>query len=343
MNGGSTAAQLDAGRLADWLSENGVALAGVPRLRLIAGGRSNLTYRVEDDHGVRCVLRRPPMGHLLQSAHDVAREYRVITSLAPTEVPVPTGYALCTDKRVLGAPFYVMSFVPGTVVAGDDAGARYPLESRGPASRNMVDVLAAIHRVDVDRIGLGALGRKENYCLRQLRRWRQQFHASTSRELPIIDELYKLLARSAPAQRFTGLVHGDYRPGNVMLDPAGRVKAVLDWELATLGDTLADLGWMLATWRQPGEEELLESPSAQDGFWSRAQLIERYQVVSGHEVPDAGWYQAFALWRLACISEGIRARYQEGAMGDDGFDSESEGRHVVKLAEAAWQALDACA
>ena len=340
MNGRVATTRLDAGRLAGWLSENGIALDGVPRLVLIAGGRSNLTYRIEDDRGVQAVLRRPPTGRVLQSAHDVAREYRIITSLAPTDVPVPAAYALCTDERVLGAPFYVMGFVPGTVVAGDADGGRYPLAARGPASRSLVDVLTAIHRVDVDAIGLGTLGRKENYCLRQLRRWRQQFHATTSRELPIIDELHDRLARAVPPQRFTGLVHGDYRPGNVLLDSAGRVNAVLDWELATLGDTLADLGWLLATWRQPGEPEMLESPTARDGFWSRAELIERYQLVTGHPVVDVHWYQAFALWRLACISEGILARYRAGVMGDDGFDSESEGRHVLELAEASWRVLN---
>jgi aminoglycoside phosphotransferase (APT) family kinase protein len=330
---------LDAGPLGGWLAANGLTLAGGPRLTLIAGGRSNLTYAVADERGVQCVLRRPPHGHVLQSAHDVGREYKIITSLAETEVPVPRGYALCTDESVLGAPFYVMSFVPGTVVAGDEDGAEFPAGSRGRASRELVDVLAAIHQVDVDRVGLGTLGRKQDYCRRQLRRWHTQFHATADGRLGLIDEIHDRLARTVPEQRFTGLVHGDYRPGNVMLDVTGQVNAVLDWELATLGDTLADLGWLLATWRQPGETELLESPSAQDGFWSRIQLVERYELMTGHQVPDLSWYQAFALWRLACISEGIRARYQGGAMGDDGFDSGAEGRHILDLAEASLRAL----
>jgi aminoglycoside phosphotransferase (APT) family kinase protein len=332
-------ANVDTQRLAAWLARNGIVLVGVPRLTLIAGGRSNLTYRVEDDTGGRYVLRRPPIGHVLQSAHDVGREHRIISALVKTGVPVPTPYGFCADETVLGAPFYVMDLVPGTVVASHDDGARYPLDSRRQASLGLLDVLRTIHLVDVDDVGLGTLGRRESYCQRQLRRWRRQFHATSSRELPIIDELHDQLAKAIPPQRFTGLVHGDYRPGNVLLSAGGRVNAVLDWELATLGDTLADLGWMAATWRQPGEEEVLESPTAHAGFPSRDELIELYQTKTGRDVSDIGWYQAFALWRLACISEGIFARYSRGVMGDDGYDFEAAGRHVLRLAEAARQAL----
>ncbi|MDQ7909073.1 phosphotransferase family protein [Phytohabitans sp. ZYX-F-186] len=325
--------------LAAWFAGNGIALDGPPRLTLIAGGRSNLTYRVADGTGDRYVLRRPPTGGVLQSAHDVGREYRIITGLATTDVPVPVAHGLCTDETVLGAPFYVMSLVPGTVLAGDEDGAGYPLRARRGASADLVRVLTAIQRVDVDAVGLGDLGRRDSYGARQLRRWLRQFHLTTRRRLPLVEELHDQLERTIPPQRFTGLVHGDFRPGNVLLSPDGHINAVLDWELATLGDTLADLGWLVATWRQPGEAELLESPTAHPGFASREELVAAYQAGTGRDVSDLPWYQAFALWRLACIFEGIFVRYSTGVMGDDGVDPAAEGERVVRLAEAAREAF----
>ncbi|MFG2043654.1 phosphotransferase family protein [Dactylosporangium sp. NPDC048998] len=330
------------GALGAWLTGAGIPLAGRPRLTLIAGGRSNLTYRMTDDAGHEYVLRRPPTGGVLPSAHDVGREFRIISALAGTRVPVPRALGLCTDDAVIGAPFYVMNLVPGAVVAGDEDGARYPVEARGRASRDLIDVLAEIHLVDVDEVGLGELSRRESYCERQLRRWLRQFRvstASTTRSVPLIEELHDRLAACVPPQRHTGLVHGDFRPGNLLLSPQGRINAVLDWELATLGDTLADVGWLVATWREPGEVELLESPAAQPGFADRGELLVMYAARTGRDVSDIPWYQAFALWRLACISEGIYARYSGGVMGDDGFDAQAEGRHVIQLAEAARDAF----
>jgi len=333
-------AGVDSARLGGWFRARGLELHGPVRLELIAGGRSNLTYRVRDDAGCRYVLRRPPKGHVLESAHDVGREHRVISALATTPVPVPTSYGLCTDTAIVGAPFYVMNLVPGAVVASDKDGADYPLDARRAASVSLVDVLAEIHRVDVDAVGLGTLGRKESYCERQLRRWQRQFRSSAQRDVPLIDEVHDRLALSVPPQRFTGLVHGDYRPGNTLLSNSGSVQAVLDWELATLGDTLADLGWLASTWREPNERELLESPTGHEGWFSRAEVVERYQLSTGRDVSDIGWYTAFALWRRACIGEGIYARYRGGAMGDDGFDVEAQGRLVIRLAETAKDALE---
>ncbi|EXG82902.1 phosphotransferase family protein [Cryptosporangium arvum] len=321
--------------LAGWFAENDIPLEGEPELALIAGGHSNLTYRVNDTY----VLRRPPRGHVLPSAHDVGREHRVIRALEPTAVPVPHSFGLCGDATVLGAPFYVMDLVPGTVVAGHDDGAAYPADARGPACRDLVGVLAAIHDVDVDAAGLGELGRRADYSARQLRRWKRQFHAASTRELPLVDEVHDRLVSAIPPQRRTGLVHGDYRPGNVLLAADGRVNAVLDWELATLGDTMADLGWLTATWREPGEEELIESPAANPGFWSRADLIAEYHRATRYDVSDIAWYQAFALWKLACIAEGVYARYRAGVMGVDGVDVEAQGTRVERLAEAAAAAL----
>ncbi|MFG1922934.1 phosphotransferase family protein [Cryptosporangium sp. NPDC048952] len=322
--------------LTAWFDEQGIPLDREPELTLIAGGRSNLTYRVNDTY----VLRRPPMSNVLQSAHDVGREHRIISALEPTAVPVPHSYGLCDDPAVLGAPFYVMNLVPGTVVAGTDDGARYPEASRADACRDLVRVQAAIHAVDVDAVGLGELGRKADYSARQLRRWQRQFHASLSRDLPLVDEVHDRLVATIPPQRYTGLVHGDYRPGNVLLGDDGRVTAVLDWELATLGDTMADLGWMTAFWLEPGESELLESPTSNPGYWSRDEVIAEYQRSTGRDVSDIGWYQAFAMWRLACIGEGIYARYSSGAMGEGDVDLRAQAQLVERLADAASAALD---
>lgn len=332
----------DMGLLANWFDKHDIPLDGPPRLELIAGGRSNLTYRVVDRAGARYVLRRPPFGHVLESAHDVGREYRIISALAASDVPVPRAYGLCSDTDVFDAPFYVMELVSGEVIATESEGAAYPAGARATASRNLVEVMARLHAVDVDAIGLGELSKKSDYSQRQLRRWQRQFHAATTRELPLVDALHHDLLASAPPQRRTGLVHGDFRPGNALLGRGGTVEAVLDWELATLGDTFADIGWMLANWRQPGEPELLVSPTANPGWLTRAEVAACYQEAIGCEIPDAHvrWYIAFAMWRLACISEGVYTRYREGAMGDDGYDVEVSGRLVVRLLETAREILD---
>lgn len=335
----SVSAQVDSSQLGRWFESQNIVLDPPLTLTLIAGGRSNLTYRADDSAGRSYVLRRPPLGQVLQSAHDVGREHRIISALDGTGVPVPHSYGLCTDPAVFGAPFYVMNLVPGVVVAADADGSRYPAPARTPASLDLVDVMARIHLLDVDEVGLGSLGRKQDYGQRQLRRWHRQFHESSNRTLPLVDEVHRRLSAAIPPQRFTGLVHGDLRPGNVLLSQDGRVNAVLDWELATLGDTLADLGWLVATWRMPGEQELLESPTAHPGWLSRTELIDRYSERTGHDVSDIGWYRAFALWRLTCIGEGIYSRYRAGVMGDDGFDVAGQGALVVRLAEAAHAAL----
>jgi aminoglycoside phosphotransferase (APT) family kinase protein len=326
-------------QLAAWFAEKGIPLTGDPVLSLIAGGHSNLTYRVTDDGGQEYVLRRPPLGHVLQSAHDVGREHRIISALEPTSVPVAHSYGYCDDVDIIGAPFYVMNFVPGTVVASHEDGAEYPPAARPAACAALVKVLASIHTADVDEIGLGELGRKADYAARQLKRWQRQFHASATRELPLVDEVHDRLAAAVPPQRCTGLVHGDYRPGNLLLSPEGRVNAVLDWELATLGDTLADLGYLTATWREPGGPELLQSPTDQDGYWTRTELIDEYEKLTGRDVSDIGWYQAFGLWRLTCIGEGVYARYRAGVMGNDNVDIEAQGERVIHLAEAAHDLL----
>ena len=325
-------------RITVWLEQAGASVRRPLSTRLIAGGLSNLTYALTDAAGSRWVLRRPPHS-ALPSAHNVAREATIMATLAGSRVPVPRIVGVCTDLDVVGAAFFVMDFVDGSVVATDSDGAGLPVAARAAASADLIDVLAAVHDVDVDAVGLGDLGPRADYLPRQLRRWQKQFIASTRREVPLIDEVHGHLVAHQPPQRRTGLVHGDFRMGNVLVDPQGSVRAVLDWELAALGDTMADLGWLLATWREDGEPELYPSPSGHTGFLTRAEMASRYAAATGADVSDLPYYVAFSLWRLACIHEGIYARYSSGAMGTDhDVDVEGEAAKVIVLAEAAREA-----
>lgn len=332
--------ELDVSAVRRWLVASGVGVKGRLSATLIAGGRSNLTYRVTDEAGRVVVVRRPPLGVLLESAHDVTREARIVTALAVTPVPVPEILAVSDGPGVVGAPCYAMAFVPGRVLASPADGAGLAREARTRVSIQLVDTLAAVATVDPDAVGLGELSRRADYVPRQLRRWYRQF-SSSDRLLPVIDDVHAKLAARVPPQRYTGLVHGDYRPGNVLVSPDGDIAAVLDWELCALGDTLADLGWMLATWHEPGTTAIYDSPTGHDGFLGRAALAERYATATGHDVSDLPFYVAFALWRLACIHEGIRVRYRSGAMAD-AIDADEQDRLVITLAEAAYDALTAC-
>ncbi|MFN0025748.1 MAG: phosphotransferase family protein [Acidimicrobiales bacterium] len=312
------------------------------RYTIIAGGHSNLTYRVDDTDGNRFVLRRPPLGHILASAHDMGREHRIISAVARSSVPVAPALALSPDDAVNGAPFYVMGFVEGailTVVADVDA-AVADLDARRRIGEHVADVLADLHRIDVDSIGLGELARREGYLERQLKRWRTQWEASKTRDVPAMDEAFAMLSAHKPVQRYTGIVHGDYRTGNFMVRPdEGRVAAVLDWELCTLGDVLADVGYLLNNWTQadeplpPGAREL--PPTAAGGFPTRAELLERYAARSGFDVSMMDYYQAFSHWRSAAIAEGVKRRYLEGVMVDPDFPVETYDERIEALAAHA--------
>jgi aminoglycoside phosphotransferase (APT) family kinase protein len=327
--------------VSEWFDAN-IDGAGRPyRFELIAGGRSNLTYLVTDGAGRRYVLRRPPTSHVLPSAHDMGREYRIIKSLGPTRVPVPPALGYCEDEAVNGRPFYVMGYIDGNIVRDVDIARRvYTPEQRRVAGEDLIDVLVELHGLDVDAIGLGDLGRRDGYIERQLRRWYGQFQQSAAthgRSVPIVDEVHDFLSSRVPTQQGTAIVHGDYRLDNTMFDGDGKVVAVLDWELCTLGDPLADMGLLMVYWTEPGDSDVLLgfAPTAAEGFLSRAELRERYSRASDRDLSALDFYVAFGYWKLACIIEGVYARYAAGAMGGDRSGFEGFGHQVQTLAEAA--------
>ncbi|MEU0004794.1 phosphotransferase family protein [Streptomyces sp. NPDC006314] len=288
--------------------------------RLIEGGRSNLTYALSDGTS-KWVVRRPPLGHVLATAHDMKREYRVISALAPTPVPVPRPVLLCEDEEVLGAPFYVMEFVEGTPYRTAQQLAPLGEERTRNAVLSLVDTLVELHAVDPAEVGLSDFGRPEGFLDRQLRRWGKQLDASRNRELPGIDELHAALGRDLPRSPAPAVVHGDYRLDNVLIGAGDKIKAILDWEMSTLGDPLTDLG-LLVMYSQPLHmpESPVSTTAEAPGHPSPQELIERYAARSGRDVSAVSWYTAFAWFKLAVILEGIHYRYTLGQTVGQGFD-----------------------
>ena len=332
---------IDREKVSAWLVANIPGAAAPFGFSLIAGGRSNLTYRVDDATGRALVLRRPPTGHVLATAHDMSREYRVIAAVGPAGVPVPQALGLCSDEAVNGAPFYVMSFVEGHILRSEaEATAALGEAGRRRAAESLITTLAQIHAVDVDAVGLGDLGRREGYIARQLKRWYAQYQASRDQgngpDVKLVDEVHDALSASIPEQGSPSLVHGDYRLDNTVVGADSRIAAVLDWELCTLGDPLADLGALLAYWAEPGQASALgATPTTAGGFPTKAEVVELYAAASGRDVSRVGYYTAFAYWRLACILEGVYVRYANGAMGNDGFDYTGYPPAIENLARQA--------
>jgi aminoglycoside phosphotransferase (APT) family kinase protein len=326
-----------------WLRDNIEGSAPPFQYELIAGGHSNLTYRVTDGAGKQFVLRRPPTGHVLATAHDMVREHKIISAVGKTSVPVPKALGLCADVAVNDAPFYVMSYVDGVVLDSPERTAGISDDTKHALSWHLIDVLAELHAADIDAIGLGDLAKREGYVERQLKRWIAQWENSKTRELPIIDELAARLANDIPAQQGVSIAHGDYRFGNCMVDIVNaRVTAVLDWELCTLGDPLADLGYLGVYWAGvDGRFGRANDPTGVGGFPSHADLVERYALLTGRDVSRIGYYVAFSAFRLAVISEGVHARYLHGVMGGQlsANDAESFEASVQQLTETALDAL----
>jgi aminoglycoside phosphotransferase (APT) family kinase protein len=316
---------LDLERLAGFLAPLGILGAPLSG-EVIEGGRSNLTYVVSD--GKDCVVvRRPPLGHVLATAHDMGREYRVMTALAPTAVPVPATIALCQDVSVIGAPFYVMQRVDGTVFRTPEQTATLGPERATALSYALIDVLADLHDVDPAEVGLSDFGRPDGYLERQLRRWRTQLDASHSREVPGIDELHARLAATRPDSGRAALVHGDFRLDNLIVDDDDRIAAVLDWEMATLGDPLADLGLLLVYWdRVTGDPDdtgrpwVSDAVNARAGFPPGRDVVARYARRRGVDLSRLPWYVGFGYFKLAVIAEGIYYRYVHGQTVGAGFE-----------------------
>lgn len=305
----------------------------------IGEGHSNVTYLVERGPE-RFVLRRPPRPPLPPSAHDVLREARLLRALEGTAARTPRVLATCEDEAVLGVPFYVMEEVHGHVITSEMPAALDSVEHRAGIGDELVDALVEVHAVDWEAAGLAGFGKPTGYLERQLRRFNGLWEHNKTRELAAVAEVGDWLAAELPESPRSTIVHGDYRLGNVMVgaDPPGRVVSIFDWELATIGDPLADLGYLTVTWvaRDDPEDTMFSSLSAvtrAEGFPTREGMIARYERRSGRSMAALNWYQALALWKAAVFMEGNYKRFLSGASDDSFLAIFDEG--VPALAEKA--------
>jgi aminoglycoside phosphotransferase (APT) family kinase protein len=331
-------AGIDAPKVTEWFAEHVPSAAAPLSFERVAGGHSCLTYLVDDANGERFVLRRPPLGHVLASAHDVAREHHIMGGLVDTPVPVPRMLGLCEDPAVNDAPFYVMSYIAGRVLHDaalvPDVLPTHDLRRR--ASEQLVDVLAALHAVDVQGVGLGDLARSASYVDRQLKRWSGQWTASKTRELPGMERLHEWLVANRPDESETTIVHGDYRFGNMLLGEDATLRGVLDWELCTVGPPLVDLSYLLRSWASPDDPRgvNIDPPTRAGGFLTADEVATRYSEVSGRDIGDLGYWMAFNAWRSAAIGEGVYRRYIDGKMGALPDDVENYARSVEQGVQA---------
>ena len=307
---------VDVPRVTDWL--RGTLPSATPRFTFdrIGDGRSNLTFRVGDEAGGAWILRRPPLGPRLRGAHDMVREHRLLAALHPAGVRVPEPLGLCEDEDVTGAPFYAMELAEGQVVTGVGDLDAFPPEARGTAGRSIVAALAELHAVDVEAVGLGDLSRHEGYAERQLKGWWRQWEASMTRDVPAVERVRDLLAGAVPQQRRVGVVHGDYKLENVVLRPDGEVTAILDWELCTLGDPVADLGTLMTYWIEADDPtgwalSGADAPTRQEGFPTRAEMAEEYARLTGDPLDGLPFFEAQGCWKLAIIAQGVARRFRD--------------------------------
>jgi len=305
----------------------------------IGEGHSNITYLLTREDGTECVLRRPPRPPLPPSAHDVLREARLLSAVQDAAVRTPRVLATCEDESVIGAPFYVMERVHGEVITTElPPGLDEPTERRRIADE-LIDALVEIHAVDWEALGLEGYGKPTGYLERQLRRFGGLWEHNQTREVPALDRVTAWLTQHRPDSGPATIVHGDYRLGNTMFAPAApaRLNAIFDWELATIGDPLADLGYLVATYPQPGDDEgtifSLGTVTSREGFLTREELVARYEEGSGRSMRDVRWYTTLALWKSAVFLEGSYKRFVAGTTDDPFFEMLDRG--VPELAERA--------
>jgi aminoglycoside phosphotransferase (APT) family kinase protein len=346
---------LDLATVGPWLAAQGlVEDAPVEAIRL-AGGLSNVTYLVSQGDQ-QLVVRRPPLGHVMPTAHDMGREFTVLSGVTQGDFPAPRPLAYCDDESIIGARFLVMEYVAGRIISSDAAAEGLTVADASALSAELVDVLAALHAIDAREVGLGGLGRPEGFLARQVARWAKQWELSKTRDLPAIDELLSWLdsrVEGLPADLPWSIVHGDYRLDNAIVDPVEpRIRAVLDWEMATLGDPLMDLATMLIYWSRPGDElrhqiRFAAFVTDRDGFWERGQLVERYAERSGLDVGHLDVCVVLSGLKLAVIMESIRKRtlagQQLGADSSlaDGMAMATDALAEMGLAVAAGGGVDA--
>lgn len=337
MNSDQVAEAVPLDALSAWVTANVPGSQGPIKVSHLSGGSSNLTFRVQDDAN-DWVLRRPPVGAFLATANDMGREYRVQTGLQNTDVPVPRTIAMCEDESIIGVPFYLMTFVDGIVYSDTDQVAHLDQSQALAATDELIDVLAQLHSVDFEAVGLGQLGKPSGFLERQINRWCLQWEKSKQRELPAIDEVAARLKRSVPTHTDASIVHGDYSFNNTMwsrTDPA-KMVAVLDWEMSTLGDPLTDLGMVSVYWGEAGEI-MWRSRSPQPhrlnpGFPSGDHLLARYEASSGRSIQDIDVYRVLAVFKLSIITEGALARIKATRPDEDTTRTEDT---IAELAELA--------
>ena len=332
---------IDLDSLTPWFSEH-VAPVKSLSAQIVGHGRSNLTYRVEAEDGRAWVVRRPPLSHVQKTAHDMAREFRIISALEPTGFPVPKPYALCTDDSVIGAQFYVMEFVDGIIaVDPNEVGAKFDEGDRRKIGEELVDVLVRLHSFHPEEIGLKDFGRPSGYLERQVRRFGEQLETIRYRETKELDDLAKRLQAAIPEERRLGIVHGDYRLDNAILNDEGHMIAVLDWEMCTLGDSLADIGLLQMYWGNPTSSQLnigATSVMSLPGFPTWEEAAARYEAKRGADLSGLDFYTVLAHFKLGVILENMYKRFLDGGTVGAGF--EMIGQQAVVLGKRGLEVAD---
>lgn len=330
----------------DWIAANTDQIEPPFEWSRLTGGTSNLTYAIQDKRGRRAVVRRPPTGKLLPKAHDMEREHKILYGLAPTSVPAARPFALCRDREVTGAPFYVMEFCEGVSISDPSGRSRdMPMQARSRIGASMVRAMVELHKLDPADVGLADLGRPDAYIARQLNRWFDSFqrsHDAAQIDLPQIAEAFEVLSARIPEQGPARVCHGDYGPHNLLVSEDGAVVAITDWEICTLGDPLADITYFIRGW---SDEEVTSAEAFLDarreqGYATRRELIALYEAQTGRELEDLWYYVAFNSFKMCCIVQGVYARFRGGVRGTQGLDLEVMRERIIRLAAATAFSLE---